>query len=207
MPARQPASARNPAPMPDGRLLMDGFARWILTDVEPRADRVRYVREQTLIVLDLWRVHAELTWAVELLLTELATNALRHARTPFTVILTWDGHLLRGEVTDTNPQPLRVQPEVSPEAQGDTASSSSARSRPPGVSTCTSTARPCGSASPRPSQRRAAVTARADREAARRRRLRGEELPSWRPDPGYTSGLSWSAASRSRAACSRSFAA
>jgi serine/threonine-protein kinase RsbW len=67
-------------------------------------------------VLDLWRVDAGLTWAVELLLTELATNGLRHARTPFTITLTWDGHLLRGEVTDANPQPLRVQPEVSPEA-------------------------------------------------------------------------------------------
>jgi hypothetical protein len=83
---------------------MDGFARWLLSAVTPEAERVPYVRRQAAAVLRLWRLD-RVTAAVELLMDELAGNAVRHARTPFSVTLTWDGHTLRGEVTDVNPLP------------------------------------------------------------------------------------------------------
>src|SRR4051812_6347004 len=91
-------------PLPDGRITMDGFARWLLSTVPPVPDRVPYVRRQAAAVLRLWELE-EFAWAVELLIDELAGNAVRHARTPFSVALIWDGRTLRGEVTDVNPQP------------------------------------------------------------------------------------------------------
>jgi anti-sigma regulatory factor (Ser/Thr protein kinase) len=41
--------------------------------------------------------------AGEVLISELATNVVRHARTPFTVVITWDGRTLRAEVSDGVP--------------------------------------------------------------------------------------------------------
>lgn len=90
--------------LPDGRVTMDGYARWLLSVVPPVAERVPYVRHQALKVLRLWQLD-DLAWAVELLIDELAGNAVRHARTPFSVALVWDGGTLRGEVTDVNPEP------------------------------------------------------------------------------------------------------
>ena len=78
---------------------MDGTACWSLPGVAPRPDRIRYVRHQARLVLHLWRL-ADLTPPVEVLISELATNAVRHARTPFTVALAWDGLTLRVEVRD-----------------------------------------------------------------------------------------------------------
>ena len=99
--------------MPDGLLSMDGFARWVLSAVAPHSDRVPYVRRQAAAVLHLWELD-DLSWPVQLLLGELAGNAVRHARTIFNVSLAWDGHVLRGEVTDANPQPPK--PRIDPPA-------------------------------------------------------------------------------------------
>ncbi|PLS75642.1 MAG: hypothetical protein CYG61_06245 [Actinobacteria bacterium] len=50
-----------------------------------------------------WRM-AELTGgAIELLTSELATNAIRHARSPFTVSVRYDGQRVRIEVDDSSP--------------------------------------------------------------------------------------------------------
>jgi hypothetical protein len=89
---------------PDGKLTMDGFARWVLSAVDPDPARVPYLRHQAGLVLHLWRLD-DVAWTVELLLTELASNVVRHARTLFNVGMVWDGHTLRGEVTDANPVP------------------------------------------------------------------------------------------------------
>src|SRR3954453_21679022 len=102
---------RSRTPMPDGRLTMDGFARWLLSTVPPEPERWPYVRRQAAAVLRRWQLD-EVVAEVELLVDELAGNAVRHARTPFSVTLTWDGHTLRGEVTDVNPLP--PQPKHSP---------------------------------------------------------------------------------------------
>ncbi len=94
--------------MPDGKMTMDGFARWVLSAVDPNPDRVPYLRHQAGLVLHLWRLD-ETAWTTELLLTELASNVVRHARTLFSVGMTWDGRTLRGEVTDANPAPPRPE--------------------------------------------------------------------------------------------------
>jgi anti-sigma regulatory factor (Ser/Thr protein kinase) len=91
---------------------MDGFARWVLPSVEPRPERVPYLRHQVRRVLQLWHLES-LAWRVELVVTELTTNAVRHARTLFTVAMTWDGRRLRIEVSDAHPVP-RDQPSPDP---------------------------------------------------------------------------------------------
>jgi anti-sigma regulatory factor (Ser/Thr protein kinase) len=91
---------------PDGDMHVDGFARWTLRDIAPLPERVSYVRQQVTRVLEQWKLH-DLVVTVELAISELVTNVVRHAHTPFTVALAWDGHRLRGEVIDVNPgQPL-----------------------------------------------------------------------------------------------------
>ena len=103
--------------LPDGRLVMDGFARWVLPSVEPRPERVPYLRRQVARVVHLWRLEA-LAWQVELVVTELATNAVRHARTLFTVAMTWDGRRLRIEVSDAHPVPPEPRDEIPHDATG-----------------------------------------------------------------------------------------
>jgi anti-sigma regulatory factor (Ser/Thr protein kinase) len=115
--APSPAEERASTRRPDGRLTMDGFARWLLSAVTPRAERVPYVRRQAASVLHLWHLD-DLAPTVELLVDELAGNAVRHARTPFSVTLTWDGRTLRGEVTDVNPVPPQPKLSTGPDELG-----------------------------------------------------------------------------------------
>jgi anti-sigma regulatory factor (Ser/Thr protein kinase) len=98
-------------------MMMDGFARWILSAVPAVADRVPYVRQQAARVLALWQLDG-LAPLAELLLTELVANAVRHARTPFSVMMRWNGRDLRCEVTDANPLPPRPQAIVDPFTTG-----------------------------------------------------------------------------------------
>jgi GAF domain-containing protein/anti-sigma regulatory factor (Ser/Thr protein kinase) len=51
-------------------------------------------------VLSSWRMPEMLEGDAALLLSELATNAILHAKSPFTVIVRWDGQHLRVEVGD-----------------------------------------------------------------------------------------------------------
>jgi anti-sigma regulatory factor (Ser/Thr protein kinase) len=53
-------------------------------------------------------------WQVELLLSELVTNAVMHARTRFSVVLTRANAVLRCEVTDASP--LAPEPRRTPTA-------------------------------------------------------------------------------------------
>jgi anti-sigma regulatory factor (Ser/Thr protein kinase) len=98
----QPPVQRGPVGLPAGDLSIEGTRRWTLTDVDPRADQIRYVRHQARLVLALWRL-TDLTSPVEVLISELATNVVRHARTAFTVGITWDGRTLRAGVSDGLP--------------------------------------------------------------------------------------------------------
>ncbi len=89
----------------------DGERRWSLTAVPPAPEQVRDVRRQALAVLRSWRLdHA--AWQVELLLSELVTNAVMHARTRFSVVLTRANAVLRCEVTDASP--LAPEPRRTP---------------------------------------------------------------------------------------------
>jgi anti-sigma regulatory factor (Ser/Thr protein kinase) len=114
-----PPSVPRPAEvgLPDGRLVMDGFSRWVLPSVEPQPERVPYLRRQVRRVLQLWHLEP-LEWRVELVVTELTTNAVRHARTLFTLSMTWDGRRLRVEVSDAHPVPPVPGEHPPPEAAG-----------------------------------------------------------------------------------------
>jgi hypothetical protein len=76
--------------------------------LEPGAQGVavarRYVREL------LEQCHAtEVEMSAELGVSELATNAVLHGRTPFTVAVLRDGDRVRIEVTDRSPLPPQVR--------------------------------------------------------------------------------------------------
>jgi len=98
-------------------MTLDGFARWILSAVPAVTDRVPYVRQQAARVLTLWQLD-DLASVAELLLTELVANAVRHARTPFTVMMRWNGSALHCEVSDANPLPPRPHLDLDPTALG-----------------------------------------------------------------------------------------
>jgi anti-sigma regulatory factor (Ser/Thr protein kinase) len=110
----QPAA---PVAAPDGELSMDGVSRWMLSAVPAVPDRVPYVRRHAVAVLELWGLR-DLLWVVELMLTELVANAVRHAGTPFTVVMSWNGRGLRCEVSDADPRPPRPQLVPDPEGTG-----------------------------------------------------------------------------------------
>lgn len=55
-------------------------------------------------VLRSWRMPEITDGAVELLTSELTTNAVRHARSPFTVFVRYDGDRVRIEVDDSSPE-------------------------------------------------------------------------------------------------------
>jgi serine/threonine-protein kinase RsbW len=52
---------------------------------------------------DLWRLDREMTETALLLVSELATNAIRHGRPPVRMSLRWERNRLRVEVTDSSP--------------------------------------------------------------------------------------------------------
>ena len=113
----QPPSPRSPTHLPDGHLSGGGSVRWTLPDIRPRPERVTYLRHQTRLVLQLWRL-GDLTWPAEVLISELAANVVRHARTRFTVTITWDGLTLMADVSDASPLPPRPPVAAHPEDEG-----------------------------------------------------------------------------------------
>jgi anti-sigma regulatory factor (Ser/Thr protein kinase) len=96
---------------------MDGAQQWVLTGVEPNPDDVATVRRQARLVLQSWALD-EFSWAVVLLLSELTSNVVRHARTPYDVTMTWDRHTVRLSVRDANTAPPRPHVHVT-QAQAD----------------------------------------------------------------------------------------
>ena len=107
MPA-QPPAPRRPTDLLNGELSTDGIARLTLTGVAPRPAHVGYVRHQIRLVLQLWGL-TDLTPPAEILISELATNVVRHARTRFTITVSWDRLTLRVEVSDASPLAPRPQ--------------------------------------------------------------------------------------------------
>jgi anti-sigma regulatory factor (Ser/Thr protein kinase) len=96
---------------PDDVLLMNGAQEWVMTGVEPIPDHVATVRRQARLVLQSWALD-EFSWAVVLLMSELASNVVRHARTPYDVTMTWDRHRVRVSVRDANTAPPRPRVQV-----------------------------------------------------------------------------------------------
>jgi anti-sigma regulatory factor (Ser/Thr protein kinase) len=79
-----------------------------LVAAEPRA--VWAARRQVADQLRAWGLPLDETtqYDIELLFSELITNAAKHTGAPCAVYLRWDGKRIRVEVTDTDPQPPTV---------------------------------------------------------------------------------------------------
>lgn len=90
-------------PVPDGghrhRPLPPREARITLA---PEPTSPRAARRFLASLLVSWRMPELLEGEAALLLSELATNAVKHARSPFTVVVRYDGHYLRIEVDDAS---------------------------------------------------------------------------------------------------------
>lgn len=91
-------------------------ARWSALGLDPRPDAVARVRRAACAVLRLWGCDAH-EGELSLLVSEVVTNAVRHARTPFDVVLSVDGDTVRCEVRDASPVMPRTRP-AGPDAAG-----------------------------------------------------------------------------------------
>lgn len=98
-------------PLPDHHLDQDGTDRRERRPAPPREARIKLpvhpassgrARRFVAGALLGWRMADHTGGALELLTSELATNAVRHARSPFTVIVRYDGHRIRVEVVDSS---------------------------------------------------------------------------------------------------------
>lgn len=96
-----PASARSrPLPPREARITLP-----------PEPTSPRAARRFLASLLVSWRMPEMLEGEVALLLSELATNAIQHARSPFTVIVRYDGTFLRTEVGDGSQEVPRLEGE------------------------------------------------------------------------------------------------
>lgn len=76
----------------------------------PPASAVPFVREQLARVLADWGLTAEAGEPVLLVVTELVTNALDHARGPIQLVVSFPGECVRVEVHDAATEPPQQQP-------------------------------------------------------------------------------------------------
>lgn len=82
--------------------------RWELRDVPPVPASVTAVRRQARAILTRWGAE-EMEWVASQLLTEVVSNAVLHAGTPFDVVLTHAPDTVRCEVRDRNPHRPKVR--------------------------------------------------------------------------------------------------
>lgn len=68
-----------------------------------------FARRATARAAELWRLDREMTETALLLVSELATNAIRHGTPPVRLSLRLDADRLRVEVTDSSPQLPRLR--------------------------------------------------------------------------------------------------
>ena len=73
----------------------------------PRPTSVAKARKFAISSID---ADGDLSSKVESLVSELATNAVRHARTPFLVAVRSDERGVRVDVTDSSPEPPHMRP-------------------------------------------------------------------------------------------------
>ncbi len=84
---------------------------WTTTwDTPPTPSDLSTTRGQATSVLTEWDVHGEAAEPTLLVLTELLTNAIEHARPPLRVTLGLGGDFVRVEVHDTAADPPRCRP-------------------------------------------------------------------------------------------------
>ena len=91
-----------------GAARTDSELRWALQHLPPEARSVSQARRGARAAVEAWGLE-DLDWLVAQLVSEVATNAVLHAGTPFDVMLRFDGHRLRCEVADTSPRLPRTR--------------------------------------------------------------------------------------------------
>jgi hypothetical protein len=85
---------------------------WMTTwDAPPTPSDLSVTRGKATAVLTEWDVHGEAAEPTLLVLTELLSNAIEHARPPLRVTLGLGGDYVRVEVHDTAAQPPRCRPQ------------------------------------------------------------------------------------------------
>jgi len=95
---------------------IDNGPSWTSTwDAPPQPGDLPETRKQATTVLTEWGVHGEAAEPTLLVLTELLTNAVEHARPPLQVTLRLGREFVRVEVCDAAPEPPRFRPQ---EAEG-----------------------------------------------------------------------------------------
>lgn len=88
-----------------------GGPSWMTTwDTSPTPGDLSATRGQATSVLTDWDVHGEAAEPTLLVLTELLSNAIEHARPPLRVTLGLGGDYVRVEVHDTAAHPPRCRP-------------------------------------------------------------------------------------------------
>jgi len=77
---------------------------------EPPASAVPFARDQLTQVLAEWGLVGEAVEPTQLVVTELVSNAIDHARAPIQLTVSCPGESVRVEVHDSAAQPPRPQP-------------------------------------------------------------------------------------------------
>lgn len=125
-PSRRPRTAGSrpfrqggtPDPEPNTRTESSG-PRWVMQwQSRPPASALPFVREQLARVLADWGLAAEAGEPTRLVVTELVTNAMEHARAPIQLTVRFPGECVRVEVHDAASEPPRRQPEDPWEERG-----------------------------------------------------------------------------------------
>jgi Histidine kinase-like ATPase domain len=91
--------------------VVDGPSWTTLWDAPPTPSDLPATRMQATTVLTEWDVHGEAAEPTLLVLTELLTNAVEHARPPLRVTLRLGREFVRVEVCDATPEPPRYHPQ------------------------------------------------------------------------------------------------
>ncbi len=95
-----------PGPSPGAAAPQSGV--WTLSGLPPRPSSVVRARHGVREVLARWEAD-DLEWVVSQLLSEVVTNVVLHAGTPFDLVVRRTGDRVRCEVVDGDPRPPRLR--------------------------------------------------------------------------------------------------
>jgi two-component sensor histidine kinase len=90
----------------DGPPRTGAYARW---SYPPLPETPGLARRQLDPVLERWEIGPDDRWAVLLVMSELVTNAVEHARTGLSLVVTWTSEGLLIEVSDESSAEPRPQ--------------------------------------------------------------------------------------------------
>jgi anti-sigma regulatory factor (Ser/Thr protein kinase) len=109
--SRQPPTGGTPHPDRDPSIGTSPGPRWSMTwESTPPPSAARFAREQLTPVLTEWDLTGEAGEPTLLVVTELLSNAIDHARAPIQLTVSLAGESVRVEVHDSATEPPRLQP-------------------------------------------------------------------------------------------------